>query len=92
VQELAVGDGRAIERAHDLTDVDSGPAIIPLAEANGLGSWVRVRAPQLLRPVSPHLVLAVQPASVVVGPVDVVADHWHQGRDVLAVVGRIRLE
>jgi hypothetical protein len=42
VQELALGDGRAIERAHDLTDVDSGPAIIPLAEANR--SWVRVRA------------------------------------------------
>jgi hypothetical protein len=34
VQELALGDDRAIERAHGLTDVDSGRAIIPLAEAN----------------------------------------------------------
>ena len=46
------------------TDVDSGPAIIPLAEAKRL--VVGVRAGPLLRPVRPHLVLAMQPASVVV--------------------------
>jgi hypothetical protein len=51
-----------------MTDLDSGPAIIPLAEAHRL--VVGAHAGPLLRPVSPYLVFAVQPANVVVGPVE----------------------
>src|SRR5215207_6356835 len=55
LQEVASGDRRAVERAHDLTDVDSGPAIVQLTEARRL--VVRARSGPLLGPVRAHLLL-----------------------------------
>src|SRR4029453_13063998 len=83
LQEVASGDRRAVEGADDLTDVDSGPAIVQLAEARRL--VVRARSGPLLGPVGAHLLLAM-PSARAVGPVDVVADPGHQCLDVLGVV------